>query len=95
MSMAPFLKAAKESKAIKEIEASTLSQGQKSYLLQPHEIWARAYAQWISFKSGDSTLLDEVKKMAESSQPFKVWDEEDFKEVSKEIDAMFASKGWL
>jgi hypothetical protein len=65
------------------------------YYLRPREIWARAYAQWIAVRSGDRTLLNQVKKLSASHYSWRVWEEKDFEPVAREIDAMFEKRGWL
>jgi len=68
------------------------------YLLQDHEIWARAYSQWIAEKSGDPDMLAELEhRMTRTDQKIYApqWTSEEFKPISAEIDAIFRDLGWL
>lgn len=69
-----------------------------NYLLQPHEIWARAYAQYIATRSKDPVLLEQLAKLV-TKKSGKLhyatqWEEDDFAPIAKEIDRLFAQKGW-
>ena len=53
------------------------------YLLEPREVWARAYAQWVATRGGDAAMRDELESWLNSERlaPFRVpaqWDEDDF-----------------
>jgi hypothetical protein len=68
------------------------------YLLEPHEIWARAYAQYIAKKSGNELLLDGLKdrldRGATSAVPTQ-WDDANFWDIEKAIDEMMKRLGWV
>lgn len=71
-----------------------------SYLLRRREIWARSYSQWISMKSGDKKLVDQLK--AEINQDAKrqlplpgQWREENFGPIAEAIEELFKQMGWL
>lgn len=64
------------------------------YLLQPREIWARSYAQYIAKKSGDPILMDQLQTLKELPYPMQ-WSDDDFDGVSGEIDTLFKELKWL
>jgi hypothetical protein len=64
------------------------------YYLKPEEIWARAYAQYVSEQSGSPILLRQLDA-ARSAETGRQWDAEDFKPVAGAITAMFQKLGWL
>jgi hypothetical protein len=68
-----------------------------SYWLQEHEIWARAYAQYIATKGGNENLKAQLKDVQNKSsfQRERQWSEEDFVPIGRAIDAMFKKQGWI
>lgn len=67
------------------------------YLLDPEEVWARAYAQYIAEKSGDRIMLKELRR-DQIRNPRTIqtqWTTEDFEPIKKSIDKMFEEKGWI
>lgn len=75
-----------------------------NYLLSPHELWARSYAQWIvlkarqgEFGSADLRAKMEAELKARLAGPFQGghWSDEDFKPVAEAIDELMRKKGWL
>ncbi|HEY0007319.1 MAG TPA: hypothetical protein VGB55_01230 [Tepidisphaeraceae bacterium] len=99
---AKFRAAVKETRAVKTLQALSdnplvaLKNGRSvrvpkpyvDYLLQTHEVWARAYAQYIAIESGDPVILQELNSMRESDdkQPVEVrrprqWTDEDFEPI--------------
>jgi len=71
------------------------------YMLQPHEQWARAYAQYIATRSGDPKMQSEIKDLVSlrgskdnDLQGFSQWTPEEFEPIAKAIDAIIAEKGW-
>ena len=68
------------------------------YLLQENEIWARAYSQWMAYRSGNYELLTEHKYVVAQSahQVYPTqWSSDDFYAIGQAIDAIFAKLGWL
>lgn len=78
------------------------------YLLDPRELFARSYAQWIATRSGRSWLLDMVMladsplppiwQLAPGSRaPYEPhqWVAEDFEPIAAALDELFASLGLL
>lgn len=71
------------------------------YMLQPHEQWARAYAQYIATRSGDAKMQTEIKDLVSlrgnkdnDLQGFSQWTPQEFEPIAKAIDAIIAEKGW-
>ncbi len=78
------------------------------YLLEPDEMFARAYAQYIAMRSGHGELRRELasKLIRAQTTPwggmtkdtlhyFEQWDEEDFSEIANAFDKLLLSKGWI
>jgi hypothetical protein len=85
----------------------TLTEGRKvkepvnrpflQYLLRKQEIWARAYAQWITLRSGDQVMLEQLRKLRENIHPGSAnsqWSDGDFEPIAREIDALMEKLGW-
>jgi len=71
-----------------------------SYTLRTHEIWARAYSQYIATKSQNPQLMKQLKimqeKQARSPLPYDIqWKDEDFAPIAKVMDELFRELGWL
>lgn len=66
------------------------------YLLSNHEIWARAYAQYIAMKSGDKAMLDGLDRVRNYGGPggLSQWTDADFAPIMKAIDDLFEKLGW-
>ena len=66
------------------------------YLLKDYEIWARAYAQYISTRSGNATMIaqiaEEVDDLLYGAQQ---WAAADFEPIAAAIDDIFEQKGWI
>lgn len=87
----------KEYKDIEKVNKTTAnkeSKGYTSYLMQHNEMFARAYAQWVSTKSSNKTLKKEIKSVVDDYGPLQ-WGDESFKPISKAFDTLFKSKGLL
>ena len=68
------------------------------YLLEPKEIWARAYAQYIALKTTDRALKNELKKTLVKGQSHglkRQWLRRDFSTIEKEIDKLMKELGWI
>ena len=76
----------------------TLDQKHIQYLLQENEIWARAYSQWIAYRSGQPDLLAD-HEYVRSRGFHKVyptqWSESDFQPIGQAMDEIFGKLGWL
>lgn len=105
-----FLKAARDTKAIKNIDlirnsksyfnngieyrVTTKTIEYLDYLQDRAEIWARAYSQYIAMRSGSKPLMDIVKKEAEHHFTSQ-WTDEDFKQLAKEIEKILVASGMM
>lgn len=69
------------------------------YLLQPDEIWARAYSQYLAHRSGDGRLRAQVawlrQRVPDRVYYSRQWDDDDFEPVAKAIDELFLKLGWI
>lgn len=74
-----------------------------TYSLDPKELWARSYAQWVTSKRPKEGMSRALHFEMESfqSQPAQnitgamQWDDDDFKPIGAAIDKLMESKGWL
>lgn len=94
--MTKFLDAATATSAVREIRA-TLSGRSLNYYLDPRELWARAYAQFIATRSGDPAMAEQLARARSGKlQPsFVQWSDEDFAPVAAAIEDVLRSKGWI
>jgi hypothetical protein len=71
----------------------------RDYLMKWEELWARSYAQYIAKRSDYTPLRLQVLKVREGKTPGhwpdSQWTEKDFEPISKSIDNLFRSLGWL
>ena len=67
------------------------------YAVQPAEMFARAFSQWVANKSGDRSLQQAVAdKLADRGDTFTrwtVWEPDDFKPIADELDRIFGVTG--
>jgi len=98
--MKDVMAAARKTDALKALDqrlANTMTaRGRQylGYLLSDVEVWARAYAQFIAERSGNKTLLAELKSAFEA-EAHRQWSEQDFKPVADAIEKMFKQMGWI
>ena len=67
-------------------------------MMPPPEVFARAYAQWIAWRSGDKGMLDQVDRALASSVPRRnllQWRYADFLPIAEALDTLFEGMGWL
>lgn len=77
--------------------AFSLERAQVMNRLEEVEVWARAYAQYIAYLSGDTRLLAEVQTRRDVEIGVlknEQWEQEDFTPVSLAIDALMRRLGW-
>ena len=82
--------------AIRQSPRHALLQGH-SYLGSQRELWARAYAQYIAWRSGSSVLkaqLDKVLTHAEQGVRVKQWPYDEFVPIAEAIDKLLMSRRW-
>jgi hypothetical protein len=79
---------------VKPVDQSLLS-----YCLNPKELFARSYAQYIAISSGDAGLLrslsERIPSRANPMLYHEHWQSDDFEPVAKEFDVLFRGLGWL
>ena len=69
------------------------------YLLEPRELWARCYAQFIAVQSGDPDLSLQLNSLRD--RPVRTfyygeqWDEDDFRPIQSSIEVAFRSFKWM
>jgi hypothetical protein len=71
-----------------------------AYLQKGQELFARAYAQWVTEKSGDPILIRQLSEKLSNihSDPVAYrhqWDHDDFKSIADEFNKLFRSLGWV
>lgn len=67
------------------------------YFLQPPELFARAYQQWVALRANDATMTAEFQARR-SGLPYgrmMYWSDRDFAPIAAEIDAAFRQEGWM
>lgn len=68
-----------------------------SYLTKPEEIWARAYAQYITLRSSDPALRDQLnvlrQRLGQVYYPSQ-WDDDDFEPIAEVMDRLMLKLGW-
>lgn len=69
--------------------------------LQPKELWARAYAQYIASKRNAQGLIEQLSSIHDYEHlsgspvpPSRQWDTDDFEGVSVAMDSIFGILGW-
>ncbi|MEM6328359.1 MAG: hypothetical protein AAF791_14695, partial [Bacteroidota bacterium] len=71
-----------------------LPQSYADYLLEPWELWARSYAQYIAQRSGDPTMRSQIAGLR-SDHPLKQWSDDDFEPIADVIDSIFRDLQWI
>jgi hypothetical protein len=98
-----FRGAVLSSRAVKELRQfagdSTYSFDHRylNYLLEPIELWARAYAQYIAIRSGDATLLGQLNYLRQQRGPVYYpaqWSDDDFEDIARAMDRLMIKLGW-
>lgn len=79
--------------------SSSVSKRKKNYaeyMMQPDELFARAYSQWVLSKTSQPKVRDEYqKKSGQKAWTEKQWSPEDFAGVSEAVEGIFEEAGWL
>ena len=63
----------------------------------PRELWARAYAQWIAWRSGSSRLqgqLDRILTHQNATVRIRHWPYDEFAPIASAIDRLMEARGW-
>lgn len=74
-----------------------LQQRGSAYLTSNVELWARAYAQYIAWRSGSSVLKAQLDKMLthkEQSVRARQWPYDEFVPIAQAIDKLLMSRRW-
>jgi hypothetical protein len=95
-----FIKLAKETKKMQAIKSDGwLEGGFRRYLQRKHEIFARAYSQYIAIKSRNPEILADLRTRQGNPVGGKAypvqWDDDDFLPLYEEIETIFKQIGWL
>jgi hypothetical protein len=93
--------AIEKSRAFQNLDAPV---GQKDlekpleYLLRRDELWARSYAQWAAWLSQDPVMLQQLRSAQAHTSTLMSnwqWQDDDFQEIGKAIEAIFRRLGRL
>lgn len=88
------IKAAKSTNACTALAAMPPSKA-RTYYLSNHEVFARAYAQFIAEETGDATMLQQVADIRADVMPDRHWETPDFAPVRTEMRKAFVKLGWM
>lgn len=64
-------------------------------LLTPIDLFARAYTQYVAWRSGDDDLLDGIDRVLASADSEQQWPYTDFLPLIHKFDTLFERRGWL
>lgn len=94
--LAGFIKAVDRSEAIGQLRNLPADRYTR-YYLRRDETWARAYAQWVALRSGDSAMVREIQAITNTVgvRGFSQWSDEDFEPIARTIDTIFEKRGLL
>lgn len=87
-----FFDAAEKSKGLREIPGLPYPDDYKTYLLDPREVWARAYSQWMADQVGDPGALRQIADQV-ANHPGQHWDAEDFAPLGEAIEKVLRAQG--
>lgn len=82
----------------KRIKASSALIKHVQYLLDPKELWARAYSQFVAKRSQSGVLLKGVQSRiarAESTGVLTQWLDADFADLEQAIEDLMIEVGWM
>ncbi len=71
---------------------------QTDYLLEPKEMFARAYAQYIAWRSADDVLFERLDRLLTHENPrwrLRQWPHAQYLPLVERFDTLFESLGWL
>lgn len=95
-----FIALAKNTQKMQAIKSDGWLEGDfRRYLQRKHEIFARAYSQYIAIKSRNPEILADLRSRQGKPVGGKVypvqWDDDDFLPLFNEIETIFKKIGWL
>ena len=82
----------------KEIILSKTLINHLKYLLDPREMFARAYAQFISVKSGNASLMNQLQLRQDLDSALSIgyqWPDSEFKPIEAAMEKLFIQQGWI
>jgi hypothetical protein len=65
----------------------------QAYLMQPYEVFARSYAQWVAQRSGDADMIMEVRRIRDGTRPPIQWDYDEFEPIANAFDSLIERLG--
>lgn len=65
-----------------------------TYATTPEELWARSYAQYIAFESGDENMKHQVRKVVGGYYGERQWADDDFVPIREAITGILKAVGW-
>lgn len=70
-----------------------------TYLLQPPEVFARAYAQYITLRSAHPALQQQLQRIRGATLSGQVyhsqWSDDDFAPIAEAFDLLMRGRGWI
>ena len=97
-----LMRAIRRTRTYKTIAATARAGGagvtQWKYLRHRNEIFARAYAQYIAWRSGDQVMIEQLDAILADSDPticLEHWPHEEFLPIVEAFDVLFEELGWL
>lgn len=96
-----YLAAVDKSREVVEFRQNGIRDGYTKeaieYILDPREVWARSYAQWIGDRAARKGHVDNPirKSMREPAASKLQWSDESFAPIGQAIDDIFRELGWL
>jgi hypothetical protein len=79
-------------------EAEVVRQSHVAYLLQSNELFARAYAQFVTVESQHPLLLDQLnylRSLRRTRVYHDIWTDDDFVAVASELRRLFGRRRWM
>ena len=76
----------------------TLGDDTQRYLQEPNEVFARAYSQWVAWRSRDHQMLAQLRYYLHSdyeSERLRHWGYAEFAPIAEAMDDLFEEQGWL
>ncbi len=86
-----------QSKSIQELK-NLPAGGNRNYYLDKNERFARAYAQYILYKTADPKLraqLNEILQSGSKMYQLSQWSDDDFVPIAQAMDDLFGEMGWI
>ena len=75
-----------------------VSEKHVEYLTRWDELFARSYAQWVTTRSGDKTLVSQLNDLRDAKKDplyhSRHWSDQDFEPVAAALDQLFRAAKW-